>query len=595
MLYETDCFVAPLSRGGQGVVDLSHSPGTHGSCPQSGGLLVSRTTRRRSAVLGALVAVLVATGSSVAAAGDAVATAPGAPAPVAPQAVVPALTWAGCGTTDVGTTAHVQCATAGLPMDYDQPQGAAVHIAVAKVPATDPAHRIGSLFFVVGGPGRGSVDYLQSAGAGIFANLNQRFDLIGFDPRGVGQSTPSIDCKANQETQGIYSQPVPTPLDVDVHATVARAQSYVDLCLANNGEILRHISTANVARDMDALRAAVGEEQLTYFGFSYGTFLGSTYASLFPQRYRAMVLDGPVDAQAYIHDPISNIAQQTAGIERALDRFFRACAADQVACASFGGADPGAAYDRLVASAETTPIPAPAYTPDPRPVTGDDSRLATSSLLYSKQSWGPLAQFLAQAQQGDASTFRAFVDLNNYGRNVDGTFSPSTDRYFTIGATEQEYPQGNIRTFLNRGAESWASFPHFWFNSGYAEIAYALWPAHDEDAYGGPFTIPASSPPPLVVATTYDPATPYPGAQQLVRELGNARLLTMDGDGHTAYGGKSACVDTAAQNYLFTGALPARGTVCPQQTPFAAPQPAPAGGAASVGALVGASPAVGRR
>jgi pimeloyl-ACP methyl ester carboxylesterase len=526
----------------------------------------------RRVVPSLLVAVLSLFGTSVARAEGTGHPAPGGP-------VAPDLAWADCGQTEEAVAAGVQCAVAELPMDYDDPGGEQVHIAVAKVPAADQAHRIGSLFFNFGGPGGTSVDFLQFAGAGFLAALNERFDLVGFDPRGVGQSTPAIDCRANQETQGIYSEPFVTPLDIDVDAYVAKAQSYVDACLANNGEILAHVSTANVARDMDALRGAVGDERLTYLGFSYGTFLGATYAALFPDRYRALVLDGPIDADQYINDPFSSIAEQTAWFEIALHRFTEACAVDQTACSGFGGTDPLMAYDHLVGAADVTPIPAEGYTPDPRPVTGDDIRGATLALLYAKQAWGLLGQALAEASAGDGSLIRELVDEAFYVRLDDGTYDPSLDRYFTIGATEQHYPVGDLAPYLDRGAESWASFPHFWLNSGYAEISYGLWPAHDEDAYGGPWALPPGAPTPLVIATTYDPATPYPGAVRLVAELGNARLLTMDGDGHTAYGGNSTCIDSATEAYLIDETLPPEGTVCPQDVPFTAPEPVPAGAA----------------
>lgn len=530
-----------------------------------------RSIRLRTAVVTLAVTALVGSGASVATA------APGSAA----TAPVPALAWAGCGTAEAGVAAGVQCARAELPLDYDDPAGEQVQIAVARVPATDQAQRIGSLFFNFGGPGAPAVDYLQAAGAGRFATLNQRFDIVAFDPRGVGQSTPAIDCRVNQETQGIYSSPVPTPLDIDVAAYVAKVRSYVDSCVANNGTLLEHVSTANVARDLDVLRSAVGDERLTYLGYSYGTFLGATYASLFPDRFRALVLDGPVDATRYINDPMSHIAEQTAGFELGLARFAEACAVDQVACSGFGGTSPYEAFDDLVAAAEQTPIPADGYAPDPRPVTGDDVRTAALSLLYAKQLWGVLGLALSRAAAGDGSIIRAVVNGAS-GREEDGTFSPSLDRYVAITATEQLYPQDDLQVYLDRGAESWASFPHFWSNSGYAELNYALWPARDEDAFQGPFTIDPSAPTPLVVATTYDTATPYPGALRLVQDLGNARLLTMDGDGHTAYGGKSACIDAATEAYLVELVLPAAGTVCRQEVLFEAPVPAPA----AVGTLV---------
>jgi pimeloyl-ACP methyl ester carboxylesterase len=521
--------------------------------------------------------VVVAAATLTAVAGTPVAGAAAEPLP----GTVPQLAWAACGTTEPASAAGVACATADLPMDYDEPGGARVQIAVARVPAADQANRIGSLFINPGGPGGEFVTYLQATGAGRFADLNARFDIVAFAPRGAAPSTPAIDCRVDPETQSIYSTPVPDPLDIDVDAYVAKVQGYVDACLANNGEILEHVSTANVARDMDALRAAVGDQQLTYLGYSYGTFLGATYASLFPDRYRAMVLDGALDADEYINDPISSIAAQTAGFETALARFTEACAVDQVACSGFGGTDPYLAYDKLLAQADAAPIPADGYVADPRPVTADDIRAVTLTLLYTKQRWGVLGAVLAKAAAGDGSTVRSVLDQVVYADPA------STDRYFTIGASEQRYPQGDLEVYLDRGAESWASFPHFWSNSGYAELNYALWPAHDEDAFAGPFDVPETSPTALVIGTTYDPATPYAGAVSLVGDLGNARLLTMEGDGHTAYGGKSPCIDASTDAYLIEGTLPAEGTVCRQETVFLAPAPAPAGAGAAAQALVG--------
>ena len=517
--------------------------------------------RRRAATISTLTVLVLGAGTPVA-----TAQSPAGEAPAVPAAP---LAWAGCGTTVEATAAGVECAIADLPMDYDEPDGSRVQIAVARVPATDQANKIGSLFFNFGGPGGPAVEYLQAAGAGLFSTLNERFDIVGFDPRGVGQSTPAIDCQVDQETKGIYSVPVPTPLDIDVEAYVAKVQGYVDACLANNGEILEHVSTANVARDMDVLRAAVGDEKLSYLGFSYGTFLGATYASLFPDNHRAMVLDGALDADEYINDPLSGIATQTAGFEQALARFAEACAVDQAACSGFGGTDPYLAYDQLLAAAEAQPIPADGYTPDPRPVTADDIRTVTLRLLYAKPLWGLLGSVLAETAAGDGSTIRELLDQAVYAD------SASADRYFTIGASEQRYPQGDLEVYLDRGAESWASFPHFWSNSGYAELNYALWPARDEDAFAGPFDVPESSSTPLVIGTTYDPATPYSGAVRLVEDLGNARLLTMEGDGHTAYGGNSACVDTATETYLVVGLLPEPGAVCQQEVPFVGLEPVP--------------------
>jgi pimeloyl-ACP methyl ester carboxylesterase len=547
-------------------------------------------SRLRSGAGTVLVACLLVFPTSVARAdSEGVLTAAGAPVPV------PELSYEPCGTTPEGTAADVQCATAELPLDYDQPDGDQVQIALAKVPATQPDQRIGSLFFDLGGPGADSVDLLQSRGSGPFAALNQRFDIIGFDPRGVGQSTPAVDCQVNQETDGLTPRPSPVPDDVDADALVARAQRYVDECLANNGDILEHLSTANVARDMDVLRAAVGDEKLTYLGFSYGTFLGATYAALFPDRYRALVLDGALDPDAYLTDPVALSTAQGTAFERALERFLVACMGDATACSGFGAddGDTDAAYNALLASADETPIPAPRFVDDPRPVVADDIRSVTLVLLYSKQTWGLLAAALAQAEKGDASLVRALVDLVVYPRNDDGSYDPQSDRFFTIAGSEQQWPT-DVDSYLDRGAKEYVDVPHFWAGFAYSEIAQALWPAHDEDAYDGPFTVPDSSVTPLVLGTTFDPATPYPGAEAMVDALGNARLLTMEGDGHTAYGqDNSTCIDQATENYLIDGTVPDEGTVCKQEVPFTSPSAPTSAGTAEGTALPAITDALG--
>jgi hypothetical protein len=255
-----------------------------------------------------------------------------------------------------------------------------------------------------------------------------------------------------------------------------------------------------------------------------------------------------------------------------------------VACSGFGGADPYLAYDQLLAAAETAPIPADAYPADPRPVTADDIRLVTIRLLYAKQLWGLLGLVLSEAADGDASFIRALVDSVFLADSAPG------DRQFAISASEQRYPQDDLQVYLDRGAESWASFPHFGGNSGYTEIHYALWPVRDEDAFAGPFEASASAPAPLVIGTTYDPATPYAWSERLAADLGTARLLTMEGDGHAAYGGRSACIDASTEAYLVDGALPAAGTVCRQETPFVAPVPVPTTAAVAAQALSGLLP-----
>lgn len=492
-------------------------------------------------------------------------------APASAGSKGPALDWKDCGIPPDAAVADVQCATQKVPLDYDEPTGKQIGVAVAKVPAKDQAHRIGSLFFNLGGPGGTQVDFLQGGGVGLFAALNERYDIVGFDPRGVGQSTPSIDCKVNQETQGPNSQPFPTPFNLDLPALLAKDKAYLKRCATLNGDILSHVSTADTARDMNVLRKAVGDKKLSYLGYSYGTFLGATYAALFPDKFRALVLDGPLDADEYLSDPLKGSNEQTAAFERQLSRFFTACAVDQATCLNFGGADPEDAYDALVDAANAAPIPAPLYTPDPRPIDGDDINGAAVIAMYTKRLWDDLAAGLALAQAGDGSIIRAMVDELFYGRDPEtGENDPGTDRFFAIYGAEANWPT-DVRTYAREGAQAWGAFHHFYSNHGYTELNFGLWPATAQDTYGGPFKIKDSAPTPLVVATTYDPATPYRGALRLVRQLGNARLLTMRGDGHTAYGGNSACVDKAVDAYLLQGTLPAAGTQCKQDLKFEQP------------------------
>jgi pimeloyl-ACP methyl ester carboxylesterase len=492
-------------------------------------------------------------------------------APAMAKKSMGALEWGTCADPDA-TAAGWECATFTAPKDYSHPHAGSVKIAVTRLPATDQKGRIGPLFVNPGGPGGSAVDFAQG-NADLFAAFTDHFDIVAFDPRGTGASTPAIDCKVNQETQGIYAAPYTTPENLDVNALLAKDKAYVKRCVDLNKGILPYAGTANAARDMDGIRAAMGDAKLNYFGFSYGTFLGATYTSLFPDNYRATVLDGPIDANGYINDPQAGLREQTAGFERALGRFFQACAVYQSFC-KFGADDPWAAYDALIEQANLLPIPAPNFAPDPRPVNGDAIINATIITLYAKQNWSLLANALSEAAAGDASTLRFLADIA-WGNNFDGTFDPGTDRYFTIGAIEQKYTS-DIKTYLTAGDNSWGMFDHFWFNTGYVEVNYGLWPIHDKSAYAGPFTASKSAPTVLEVATTYDPATPFRGAKRLFTQLGNVRFLTMIGDGHTAFGGNSACIDKYVVAYVQTLALSPTGAVCKQEVPFVPPPAAAA-------------------
>jgi pimeloyl-ACP methyl ester carboxylesterase len=391
-----------------------------------------RHTRRTAAVLGAFVACLAVAG----------------PASVAQAQQDPKngsiqLDWSACG------KAGAQCATPSVPKDYGSPRAGTLRLAVAKSPATDPSQRIGSLFFNFGGPGASAADYVQALGPALFPVLNERFDIVGVDPRGTGGSVP-VDCKVNQETQGVYSQPFTTPDNLDLPGLLRKDTQYIARCIQLNGDVLKYLSTANVARDFNALREAVGDKKLTYLGFSYGTFLGATIQSLFPGKTRAVVLDGALDPDQYVNDPLSSLDEQSAGFERAIGRFMTACAADQAGC-GFGGGDPLGKVDELIDQADATPIPA-SNAPD-RPVDGDDIRAALVQEVYAKFLWPELATALSLLEQGNGAGIRFIMDNRFYSRNDDGSYGPGTDRYFLLSADEQNYPRAT-EPYLRAGRQS---------------------------------------------------------------------------------------------------------------------------------------------
>jgi pimeloyl-ACP methyl ester carboxylesterase len=289
-------------------------------------------------------------------------------------------------------------------------------------PASERSHFESSPGPDFGVPGGDAVATLQAVGADAFRTLSERFDLIAIDPRGVGRSEAAIDCRVDQETEGLYANPFLKPSNLDVSFWMARAERYVDACVQENLDVSRLVSTANVARDMDLVRAALGEERLSSLGLSYGSFLGATYAALFPQSYRALVLDGALDADQYINRPSEGLREQSAAFEVALGRFFQACEDDADACSGFGGADPRQTFDELVSATNASPVNVPGTG---RVLDGDDILMGAVSALYNKASWSVLAESLAALENGDPRPLRAFADAS-YGREGDGTFAPIT-------------------------------------------------------------------------------------------------------------------------------------------------------------------------
>lgn len=481
------------------------------------------------------------------------------------------LEWADCGD-------GFQCATAIVPLDYGRPHAGTLDLAVTRMPAREPDKRLGSLFVNFGGPGDAAAETLRGGAIALFASLNDRYDIVAFDPRGTS-GRDAIDCKNENLEQRV--QPFPRPDTVDPAALVAGYRSYIDRCVALNPRVLPYVSTANVARDMNSIRRALGERKVDYLGYSYGTMLGATFETLFPEQVGRFVLDGAVDA-TWLTDPMRFTREQMHGFELALDRFLEACAEDQDACSGFGGADAEASFDELVERLNAAPIPSGGG--DPRNVDGDDVLAGTGIALYLKQLWPVLGDALARAAAGDGSLMRVLTDFA-YGRQEDGSYSPSSDRFFAITSLERRFPRA-LDLYLRVGAEDYELADHFWWVGGYSSLGHALWPVRPNSVYRGPFRAPTRAPTTLVVGTTYDPATPYASAQRLTRQLGHARLLTMHGDGHAAYGANSPCINSAVDAYLEDGTVPAAGTVCQQEVPFQRPPQAASTARDSVRSLV---------
>lgn len=453
---------------------------------------------------------------------------------------VPVLGWTDCGD-------GFQCATAEVPLDYRRPRRGTIELALIRRPAIDQANRIGSLFLNPGGPGGSGVEFVRTAPPVAFQAL-ARFDWVGFDPRGVGASQPAVDCGSDDTPAALTFD---RPQTVDPAVLEAEGRAYGLACLERHRELLPHLSTANVARDVDLLRAAVGDERLNYIGISYGSVIGATYATLFPGRARAMVLDSPLDVEAYYNRPIEYRREQASGFENAIDRFFTACAAAGDAC-GFGGTDPEAAFDSLVDRLDRNPLPStdPAH---PFPLNGDEVRLAALSTMYSTFYWPAFASALVQAEAGDPSAMIAYL-ANDAGIGDDVTGA--------VWAVDQDFPRGPVGLYVDAGRHAYGLFDHFWWLSGYPELYRALWPVEDRAALRGQVENPADAAPILVVGVTYDPATPYIGAERLTADLGNARLFTYHGDGHGALTSLDPCLLGPVFEYLNDGVLPPDGASC---------------------------------
>ncbi|EOD65828.1 alpha/beta hydrolase [Amycolatopsis vancoresmycina] len=484
-----------------------------------------------------LAALLLLAACSAPQAAPAPTTSPDAPeAPAAlgtNGAAVPVLRWTPC-------HGQFQCAAAAVPLSYREPQGATLSLAVIRLPAGDPGRRLGSLFFNFGGPGTDGVGELTRFAARYPPELGARFDLVSFDPRGIGGSA-AVSCPG-------ADQPAGSPLR-QPEAFWAAAAATGKACAAG-GALLSHLSTANVARDMELLRQAVGDASLNFYGYSYGTYLGGTYANLFPDKVRAMTLDGTLDLVANAtgkpgqeHQPVDVRADVAGAQQQELDEFFAVCAAAGPKCA-FSGGDPKAKFAGIFAHASRGP--------------GVGSLMKTvSSALYQSGRWKRLAQTLAAmpADPGAASpVLDPYVPVHSPG-------------FLAVQCLDSDNPQ-SPGDYAALAARESARQPYFGLGAVYSMAQCAGWPARDEDRYTGPWNRPRRNPV-LVLNNRFDPATPLHNAEATAAELGDGRVLVVDGYGHTSLDVPSACASAAVVRYLADLATPAAGTTCaPDTVPF---------------------------
>jgi pimeloyl-ACP methyl ester carboxylesterase len=471
---------------------------------------------------------------------------------------VPTLAWHSCGPD----LPDVQCATATVPLDYDRPSGPTIRLALTRFPASAPGQRIGTLFLNPGGPGASGADFAAGFGAYLDERLHGRFDVVGFDPRGVASSTP-LRCFASGEAEGEFLGSIPVVFPY----THAQARPYFDTfrslgdrCYDRGRDIARSMSTADVARDLDLLRQAVGDTRLNYLGFSYGTYIGNTYANLFPGKIRAMVIDGVLDPQLWSSG--WQIKSDRIATQKEFGEFLRLCDEAGPQCTFATSEGSAHRWERLARQIRRTPL----TFPDGFAFTYDLLIADVTSAMYEPLFWPMLADEVDQLADavlgGDPaaaaraqSARSALLDRIRPPRQPG--YDNGFDAYYGNQCADTQYPHSFL-TFKAVGAYAAAGsrFGPFWWwqNAGCAD-----WPV-SPDRYTGPWSTRTSAPV-LVVGNYFDGVTDYRGAKASARLL-HGRLLSYAGWGHTAYG-RTACVDGYIENYLLSGALPPAGTVCP--------------------------------
>jgi pimeloyl-ACP methyl ester carboxylesterase len=457
--------------------------------------------------------------------------------------VVNPIVWTAC---DGSTNTEVECGNIEVPFDYADPEQGSFVLYVKKHNAASPADRIGSMMVNPGGPGFGGSSLADDAQYYFSQDLIDRFDIIAWDPRGTGESTPAVNCVDTFDEYFGLDSPPETP--EEQQALIDASQAFNDKCAENSGTILPYISTKASAQDINSLRLALGEEKVSFFGFSYGSELGTTWATMFPETVRAIVVDGAVDPNA---SSIQEGMNQAKGFEGQLATFLKQCS-KKTTCAFHNGGKAEAAFDKLVLDIDTTPLE---VLKDRTLVTQGVLFTAVAQAMYSDYYWPQLSEALSAAQGGDGKGILQLYD-DYYQRKEDGTYGNELEAFLAIsclddpGATSTEEVDSHIEEFI-------AAAPRLGGNFAYG-YSCALWPVKQAAKVN---ITGKSAGPIVVVGTTGDPATPLDSTRKMALGLEQGILIVVDANQHTGYGANN-CVVKAVDDYLIKLIVPANETTC---------------------------------
>src|SRR5215208_1560989 len=497
-------------------------------------------------VLATTAALLLVAGCSNVVDGRAVISAPRPGSPIEWTQCKPALS------DKTRLPAGAECGMLSVPVDYSKPDGDVAQIAMIRFKAT--GQKIGSLVVNPGGPGESGVEAAASMAPTLPQSVRERFDLVGFDPRGVANSSPAVWCNSDADNDRLRADPTVEYTPEGVAHIEKENKAFAQRCVDKMGKhFLANIGTVNVAKDLEAIRAGLGDEKLTYLGYSYGTRIGSAYAEAYPDKVRVMILDGAVDPNA---DQIEEEIRQAAAFQKAFDNFATDCTTSPD-CPL--GTDPAKAVDAYHSLVNPL-VEHPAKTKDPRGLSYSDAIVGTILPLYSPSLWRHLTQALSEIEDGKGDTMLTLADLY-MGRDAQGHYNNSTDVRVAVNCVDQPAVTDRAKTVEeDRRSRELAPFMSYGEFTGHAPLeTCAFWPVPPTST---PHEIKVNGlPPTLVVSTTNDPATPYQAGVDLAKQLGGT-LVTFDGTQHTVVFQGNACIDDIAARYLVDVTVPPPDTRC---------------------------------